>query len=148
MNTRQALESALHQAMRNKDVTAITAIRLVISAVKLSEVEKGQALDDAAIINLIQKEIKSHRESIADAQKANRPDLIEKEQNEIAILEKFLPDQLSGEEIEQMARAAISESGASQPGDMGKVMKVLMPKIQGKAPGDQVSQVVKKLLTG
>lgn len=148
MNTKQALESALHQAMRSKDTASITAIRLVISAIKLAEVEKGQPLDDAAIIGLIQKEIKSHRESIADAEKASRPEIIEKEEHEIAILEKFLPEQLSAEEINELARQAILETGASQPGDMGKVMKALMPRIQGKAPGDQVSQAVKKLLTG
>jgi len=146
MDTRQKLEAALKDAMRSADEMRKQNVRMVMSAVKLNEIEKGSAMDDNAIIAIIQKEVKSRQESLTDAQKANRPDLEEKAKADMAFLESFLPRQLSEEELTSMAREAIAETGASTPADMGKVMKVIMPKIQGRAAGDQVSQAVKKLL--
>jgi len=146
MDTRQKLETALKDAMRSGNDLRKQAVRLVMSTVKLTEVEKGTPLDEAGILAVLQKEIKSRHEAIADADKANRPDLAAKAQDEIAFLETFLPKQLSAEEITALAREAVQEVGATQPADMGKVMKALLPKVQGRAPGDQVSQAVRKLL--
>ncbi len=148
MLTRETIEQALKEAMRNNDEVARRTLRMILSAIKLAEVEKGNALDEAALISILQKELKSRRESIADAEKANRPDLADAAKAEIAVIESFLPKQLSPEELETLAREAIQETGATTPADMGKVMKILIPKVQGRASGDQVSQTVRKLLQG
>lgn len=146
MDTRQRLETALKDAMRSGDEMRKQNVRMVLSAVKFNEIEKGARLDEAGVITVVQKELKSRQEALQDAQKANRPDLIENYQAEIAFLETFLPQQLTEDEIAGLAREAITEVGASGPADMGKVMKALMPKVQGRATGDQVSQAVRKAL--
>ena len=92
------------------------------------------------------KEVKSQREAIADAERANRPDLIASAQQEIAILESFLPKGMPPEELDALARQAIAETGAASIKEMGQVMKVLMPRLQGRASGDQASQAVRRLL--
>jgi uncharacterized protein len=143
MDTRQKLETALKEAMRSGDDMRRQNIRMVMSAVKLIEVEKGAKLDEAAVIAVIQKELKSRQEADLDAQKANRPDLAEKAQKEIAFLETFLPQQLTQDELLILAQESITEVGAASLADMGKVMKAMMPKVQGRATGDQVSQVVR-----
>ncbi|GAP06486.1 uncharacterized conserved protein [Anaerolinea thermolimosa] len=148
MNIRKSLENALHDAMRQKDTLTMNAIRSVIAAIKLAEVETGSPLDDVAVSGIIQKEIKSRRESIADAEKAGRSDLVNLAKQDIAVLEQFLPQQLSETELEELTRQTIQEVGATSISDMGKVMKALLPKVQGRSPGDKVSQMVKRLLTG
>lgn len=147
MSTREKLDLSLKEAMRAGDDMRRQTVRMVMSAVKLNEVEKGAPLDDAAVIAIVQKEIKSRNEAISEAQKANRPDLVDKSAAEVHFLETFLPQQLSQEEVEALVREAVAEVGAKTPADMGKVMKVLMPKISGRAPGDQISQLVKKQLS-
>lgn len=147
MPTRVELESALKDAMRSGNEQRKNTIRMVLSAVKLAEVEKGASkLDDNALAAIIQKEIKSRREAISDAQKANRQDLIDAAQAEIVILEGFLPEALSVEELEDLARQVVAEIEATSLREMGQVMKLLMPRLQGRATGDQASQVVRKLL--
>lgn len=146
MDTRQKLEAALKESMRSSDNMRKQNIRMVLSAVKLLEVEKGSPPDDAAVIGIVQKELKSRQEALNDAQKANRPELADRAKTEMAFLESFLPAQLGADELEALVREAVAETGASSPADMGKVMKVLMPKVQGKATGDQVSQAVRKQL--
>lgn len=147
METRQKLEMALKEAMRSGDAMRKQTVRMVMSAIKLSEVEKGAPLDETAIIAIIQKEVKSRQEAMQEAQKANRPDLSERAKEEMTFLETFLPKQLTPEELDALVREAIAETGAAAPSDMGKVMKVLMPKIQGRAAGDQVSQAVRRQLS-
>lgn len=146
MDTRFKLETALKDAMRSGDEMRKQNVRMVLSAVKFSEIEKGTRLDEAGVIAVVQKEIKSRQEALQDAQKANRADLVERNLAEIAFLETFLPQQLTEDELASFVREAITEVGASGPADMGKVMKVLMPKVQGRATGDQVSQAVRKAL--
>lgn len=146
MDTRQKLESALKDAMRSNDNMRKQVVRMVLSTVKLAEVEKGAALDEAGMLTVIQKEVKSRQEAMQDAQKANRPDLAENAKTEMAFLETFLPQQLTEDELDALAREAVAEAGASSPADMGKVMKALMPKVQGRAAGNQVSQAVRKAL--
>lgn len=146
MDLRQQLEASLRDSLKSRDEIRKQTIRMVLSAAKFSEIEKGETLDDSGVTSVIQKEIKSRRESIQDAQKANRPDIIETTQKEISILETFLPKQLTEDEIRFMAISAIEEVQAKSIIDMGKVMKVIIPKIQGRAPNDQVSLIIRKLL--
>jgi uncharacterized protein YqeY len=103
-------------------------------------------MDEAAYLAIIQKEIKSRRESIVDAERANRPEIITQAEQEITILQGYLPAAFSEEELESIAKTAISEAGATSIREMGQVMKILIPRLQGRATGDQASQVVRKLL--
>jgi len=146
MSAKSELESALKDAMRASDDLRKRTLRMAISAIRLAEVDKGAALDDAAVLGLLQKEIKARQESIEDARRANRSDLIEASQAEIAVLQDFLPQQLTPEELETLAKQVIAEVGATSAREMGQVMKVLAPRLQGRAPGDQASQVVRRLL--
>lgn len=148
MELKNKLETALKDAMRTNNEVTRRTIRMVLSAVKFAEIDKGVALDDAALLGILQKEVKSRNEAIYEAQKANRSDLIEANQAEIAVLETFLPKQLSQAEVDEMVREAIVETQASSMTDMGKVMKVLMPKLQGRVAGDLISQTVRKHLSG
>jgi len=146
MSIKQQLENDLKEAMRNKDELRKRTLRLTLTDIRLAEVEKGGALDDPALMALVQKEIKSRHESIADAERAGRPDLIEELRAEISMLEAYLPQQLSTQELEELARQAIAEAGATSPKEMGLVMKLLVPRLQGRASGNEASQVVRKLL--
>ncbi len=146
MPTKQELESSLHDAMRSGDEVRKRTLRMALTNIKLAEVDRGGPLDDAALVSLLQKEIKSRQESILDAQKAGRNDLIQSSQDEIAVLETYLPKQLTDEELRAQVQAAIDETGAKMPGEMGKVMKVLVPRLQGRANSDRVSKMVREML--
>jgi hypothetical protein len=148
METKLSLETALKDAMRHNDDLRKRTIRMALAAVKLAEIEKGAVLDESALVAILHKEIKSRRESIADAQKANRPDLVSGSEAEIIVLQEFLPQALSAEELRTMVAAAVDEAGAKTPADMGKVMKLVIPRAQGRAANDQISQVVRQLLQG
>jgi len=146
MNTKQNLENALHNAMRAKDDLAKRTIRMALSTIKLMEVEKRAALDETSIIAILHKEIKGRREVIVDAKKGNRMDIIDSNNAEIAFLETFLPRQLSEEEIKTLCIEVINEVGAKSKLDMGKVMKVLVPRIDGRAQNEIISRMVALLL--
>jgi len=146
MSLQQTIESALKDAMRSGDDTRKISIRAIIAGIKLARVEKMAELTDEDVQAIIRKEIKAQRESILDAQKADRADLIADAEAQIKILEEFTPKQLSREEVTAQARAVIAEVGATSPTDMGKVMKVLQPKIKDIADGRMISEVVKELL--
>jgi hypothetical protein len=146
MSLKVQLDSALKDAMRAGDDLRKRTVRMVLSAIRLAEVEKGGSLEDPAILSIIQKEIKARHESIADAERAKRADLVAASQAEIAVLEEYLPKQLSQDELRALARQVIEEVGATSPREMGQVMKVLVPRVAGRAPGDQVSLVVRQLL--
>ena len=144
--TKETLELKLREAMRANDDVSRRTIRMILSAVKLAEIDKGQPLDEPGIAAILQKEIKIRQEAVQDAEKANRPDLIEAAKAEQAIIDTFLPKQLSEAEIEVIIKEAIFETNASGPADMGKVMKAVMPKTQGRASGDKINQIVRRLL--
>lgn len=146
MSVKEQLQQALTQAMRQQDALRKRTLRLALSAVKLVEVEKGRPLTDAEVWAVLQKEIKARQETIEGAEQAGRQDLIDEARAEIAVLEEFLPAPLTPEELEALAREIIAEVGASSPRDMGKVMKPLMAKVQGRASGSEVSQIVRRLL--
>jgi uncharacterized protein len=146
MATKAQLESDLKEAMRANDDLRKRTLRMAISAIRLAEIEKGAALDENGTLAILQKEVKTRQEAISEARRANRPDLEEASQAEIAVLGSYLPEAFSPEELENLARQAIAEVGATSPQQMGQVMKVLMPRLQGRATGDQASQVVRKLI--
>jgi uncharacterized protein len=143
---KSTLENTLMDALRAKDDLRKRTIRMALAAIKFVEKEKRISLDDNAVIAILQKEIKNRRESIQDAEKAHRPDLVAENEAEINVLEGYLPKPMAVEELIKLAQAVITETGAQSPTDMGKVMKILLPRVQGKASGDQVSQVVRNLL--
>ncbi len=146
MTQKQQLEEALTAAIRSGNDVDKRTLRMALSAVRLAEVDKGAALDDAGVTAILQKEVKMREEAIAEARQANRPDLEAASLDEIAVLQGFLPAQLTETELEALARAAIAESGATSAQQMGQVMKILMPQLQGRATGNQASQVVRRLL--
>ncbi len=153
MGLREQLTADLKEAMRQKDEIRKTTIRAVIAAIKQAETQldnKGRRvqLDDDDILALIAKQAKMRRESIAEFRKGGRQDLVEREEAELAILQAYLPQQLSREEIEAEARRVIAQVGATGPRDMGKVMKPLMAHLRGRADGRLVNQVVRELLAG
>jgi len=147
MDLKTQLTEAMRRAMKANDDVARRSTRMALAAIKQAEVDRQTTLDEAAVMSLLQKEIKNRREAIDEARRANRPDLIAENEAEIKVLEAFLPKALAPEELQELVKTAIAETGAASPGDMGKVMKVLMPRVSGRAPGDQVSATVKALLT-
>ena len=146
MDIKQKLQEDLKESMRAGDEPRKRNIRMVLAAIRLAEVEKGSALDETGLMAILQKEIKSRRETILDAQKIGRNDLVGTAEVDISILETYLPKALTTEELHALAKAVIEEVGATTPADMGKVMKVLLPRLQGRAPGDQASLAVRQLL--
>jgi uncharacterized protein YqeY len=147
MDIKSRLNDAMKQAMKAKDEVTKRTTRMTLAVIQQAEVDRQTTLDEAAVISLLQKEIKNRREALEEAKKADRPDLIADNEAEIKVLEAFLPKAMSADELRALAQAAITEAGAASPADMGKVMKVLMPRVAGRAAGDQVSAVVKELLT-
>lgn len=146
MDLKTLLENNLKDAMRTNNDLQRRTLRMVLAAIKLAEVEKGQPLDDTAVIAILQKEIKGRNEAINDAQRAGRADLIADNQAEIGVLESYLPKQMSDQELHELVSSVISELGASSPADMGKVIKASLVKVAGRAPNDRVSALVRQLL--
>jgi len=135
-------------ALRQRDERRKSVIRMALAAIANAEVEQGGELDDAAVAAVLQKEAKGRREAIAELEQADRPDLLAAEQAELEILEAYLPEQLSREEIAEEARGTIEDVGASSIRDMGPVMGRLMAKLKGRADGHLVNEVVRELLAG
>ncbi len=146
MDLKSQLNESMKSAMKARDEIRLRTVRMALANIKQAEVDKQTTMDDAAVTALLQKEIKNRREALDEARKANRADLISDNEAEIKVIESFLPKAMPEEELRALARAAITEIGAAAPTDMGKVMKALMPKVAGRAAGDQVSGVVKELL--
>ena len=147
METKAKLNEAMKDAMKSGDEIRKRTVRMVLAAVKQVEVDKRIELDDLAITALIQKEVKNRREALEEARKANRDDLVAANEAEIKVLEEFLPKAMDPEELRALVQTAIAETGAAAPSDMGKVMKVVMPRVAGRAPNDMISAAVKELLT-
>ena len=146
MGLKQTLNDDLKQAMKSGDATKRAVLRLLLSSIKNAEIAKLGELEDADIVGLIAKDIRQHQESIESFKQGNRPDLVEKETAEMAILQSYMPEQMSGEEVAEAARQVIAAVGAQGPGDKGKVMKELMPQLKGKADGRVINEVVSELL--
>jgi hypothetical protein len=146
MDTKTQLNEALKQSMKSGDEVRKRTVRMALAAIKQVEIDRRISLDEAAVLAIVQKEIKSRREALEEAKKANREDLASENLAEIDVLNAFLPQGLSADEIKALVQAAVAEVGATSPTDMGKVMKALMPKVAGRAPGDQVSAAVREIL--
>ncbi len=148
MSLREQLDADLLKAVRSKDELRRSALRLIKASLQSDEKSLGKALGDDGVIQVLSREAKRRRESIDAFQKGNRPDLVEREEAELALISSYLPQQLSAEEITEIARSVIEETGAGGLGDRGKVMGRLMPQVKGKADGKLVSQIVGELLAG
>jgi uncharacterized protein YqeY len=146
MSIKSQLNDSLKDAMKSGDEVRKRTVRMALASIKQVEVDKRVELDDAAVMSILQKEVKNRRESLEEAKKANRTDLIEANEAEIRVLEAFLPKAMPAEELRALVQSAIEETGASSPADMGKVMKAVMPKVAGRAPNDMVSATVRELL--
>ena len=146
LTLKQKIESDLLVNMRSKNEVGKNTLRMLLSAIKLYEIEKSTTIDDNGVLSLIQKELKSRRDSINDFQKGNRQDLVDDTLREVDFLENYLPTQLTNEEIETIVKNTMLEVGASSPSDIGKVMKAVIPRISGQATTDRVSTIVRDLL--
>lgn len=146
MLLKEQLRADLKEAMVAGDKERRDVLRLLLAAIKQEEVDEGLVLDEAGVENVLARQAKQRRESIADSERAGRPDLAAQELAELRIIETYLPEMMSRAEIEAVARVVISETGASSMKDMGMVMGRLMPQVKGKADGREVNEVVRNLL--
>lgn len=147
MTLKDTIAHDLNDAMRARDETRKSALRMLTAALKNAEIDaRGKPFGDAEAVTVVQKQVKQRRDSIGQFTKANRTDLAEKERAELVILETYLPQQASREEIEAAARRIVAETGASGPRDIGKVMPVLVREFAGKADGRMVNEVVRAVL--
>ena len=143
---KERLNEDLKTAMKSGDSTRKDAIRFILSAIKQVEIDTRETLTDERVFGILQTEAKKRRDSSSEARKAGREDLAVKDEYELALIESYLPTQLTREQIEVEARAVIAEVGATSPKEQGTVMKVLLPKVKGRADGKLVNEVVGALL--
>jgi len=146
MSTKTELQDDLKKAMKANDKLRKRTLRMALASIQLAEVEKRGELDENAVLAILQKEVKVRREAYDEARQANRPDLEAEAEAEIEVLEEYLPQPMNEEELADLAQQVIDEVGAASPREMGQVMKVLIPRLQGRATGQEASQVVRKLL--
>jgi uncharacterized protein len=148
MSLRDTINDAVKTAMREKNKSRLTVLRMLTAAIKQREVDERITLDEAQVQAVVEKMVKQRRDSVNQYQQANRPELAEAEQAEIVILTEFLPEQLSEAEITELVQSAINESGAAAIGDIGNVMAILKPKLRGRADMGLVSKTVRQQLAG
>ena len=149
MTLQERLAQEMKAAMLARDANRLGALRLLKSATGYAEIErKTNALSDADFVSVVHKEVKKRRDSIEQFEKGGRPELAEKERNEISVLETFLPKPFSPEELEQLVKATIQELGATSKKEMGPVIKAVQAKAAGRADGKTISGVVTRLLPG
>lgn len=146
MNMKERLLEDLKTAMREKDVLRKDMLQIIRAGILQVEKDSRLAVDEAMIFDIIGKEYKKRVETVHELQNSGRQDIIDKNLAEMAIIETYMPKQLTDSEIEQLVRDAIATSGARAARDMGLVMKVLMPEVKGRADGKLVNQIVKRLL--
>ncbi len=148
MSLEQKINQDLKTAMKAKDQVSLRGIRAIKSAILLAKTDgSGQELNEEKEIKLLQKLIKQRKDSLAIYEKENREDLASKEREEIEVIQQYLPEQLSEEELEKLIRDIVEQTGASSMKDMGKVMGMASKQLAGKADGKTISSVVKKLLS-
>ena len=148
MDLRERIRQDMQKAAKERDSLALSALRMTVAAIQNGEIEARGELADDAVLRLLGTLVKQRRESIDLYRKGNRPELAEKEAQEIVVLERYLPPALSSQEIESLAGEAIRAAEAKGPGDLGRVMKELMPKVAGRADGKAVREIVQRLLAG
>jgi uncharacterized protein len=153
---KQQLRDELKQSMLARDAMKTSVLRMVLSALNYAEIDKampagrqggaGYEATDEDVMAVIAKEAKQHKDSIEQFRSANRPELVEKEEKELAILATYLPEQMGEKEVKKLVDEAVAKTGAATPADMGKVMGALMPQVKGKADGGLVSRLVREAL--
>lgn len=148
MSLKQQLQEHLKEALRARDERRKSVIRMAMAAIVNAEVEHGGELDDAEVVAILRKDARQRQDAIAELRQASRPDLLAQEEAELAILEEYLPELLSREEIAEEVRQVIAEVGATGMGQMGRVMRQVMSELKGRADGRVVNQVVRELLSG
>ena len=147
MSIKETINEKLKEAMRMHDEDGKRVYRMILSSVKFAKKTAGKELQDSEVVQILQKELKIRKESLQEAQKAGRAEAAEEAEKDIAAIEPLLPKQLSPDEVKTIVQEAISETGSSSPADMGKVMKIVMPKLKGLAANDLISKTVKDLLS-
>ena len=147
MPTLEQVSKELLESMKSKDAVRTSTLRMLVSAIRYKEVEKKKTLSEGDVLEVIQAQAKSRKESIEEYKKAGREDLASKEEAELNVLKVYLPQPLSQEELKALIQSAIKTSGAKTPQDMGKVMSVIMPQIKGRADGKEAQQFVKEALS-
>lgn len=146
MGIRDTLQADMKTAMKEKDNQTRDTLRLLMAAIKQIEIDEQKTLDDEAINQVLTKQAKQRRESIAEYEKANRADLAEIEKADLEVIERYLPKMMDREEIHKLASKIVAETGVSDPKGMGQVMGKLMPLVKGKADGRLVNEVVRDIL--
>lgn len=137
----------LKKAMKERNEVKVRTLRMVIASIKNWEVENTKEIDDDGMITVLTKEAKRRKEAIEEYRKAGREDLVRAEEEELKIIESYLPERMSEEEIKELVLKTIEEVKATSPKDLGKVMKVIMPKVKGRADGKLVNEMVRKILS-
>lgn len=140
------LNEDMKTAMKAKDKETLQVVRMLKAAIQNEQIKIGRDLNGEEELTVLSREMKQRRDSLSEFEKAERDDLAEKVKSEIIIVEKYMAEQLSEEEIRQIVAGAIAKTGATSPKEFGKVMGVVMPQVKGKADGNQVNAVVKELL--
>ena len=148
MTSLERIESAMRDAMRARDPRRTQTLRMAMAAAHNRKIELGRDLTDDEITDVVGKQVKQRRESIESFRAGGREERAAEEEAELAILTEFLPEQLSAEELESLVRAAISETGATTPADLGRVMGRVSPQVRGRADGRTVADLVRRLLGG
>ena len=147
MSIKDTINEKLKESMRNHDEDGKRVYRMVLASVKFAEKTAGKELEDNDVVQILQKEMKIRKETLSEAQNAGREAAAAEAQKDIDAIEPLLPKQMDAEELKAVIRQAIEETGASSAADMGKVMKIVMPKLKGLAANDVISKTVKELLS-
>jgi len=145
-NLKDRLNEDVKVAMRNKDRDRLVTLRMITAAIKQKEVDERVELDDTRVLAIIDKMARQHRDSMQQFEAAGRTDLVDKEKTELAIVQGYLPEQLGEDEVKQLIQSAIQATGASSVKDMGKVMAIIRPQIQGRADMTRTGELIKALL--
>jgi len=146
MNLSERLNEDMKQAMRDKDKFKLSTIRMIRSTIKYLEIDLKRTLDEDEVLDILSREIKQRKDALQEFEKAGRDELAASTKAEIEIIHKYLPEQLTEEEIKVIVQQTIQETGASSKSEMGKVMSALMPKVKGRADGKLVNQAVQQFL--
>lgn len=146
MSLLSRLNDDMKSAMKAKDKESLQVIRMIKSSIQNEQIKVGHDLTDDEELSVLSREMKQRRDSLREFEQAGRDDLAEKVKSEIAIVEKYMPEQLSEDDIRQIVQEAINQTGASSAKEFGKVMGAVMPKVKGKADGNLVNAIVKELL--
>ena len=146
MTMKSRLNEDMKQAMRDKDTLRRDVIRYLRSEIRNQEIREQKDLDDAGVIQVLSRQAQQRRDSIQTYRDADRQDLVEKEESELSVILAYLPQQMTADEIAGLVQQVVAEVGASGPGDMGKVMGAIMPRVRGKAEGREVNSIVQQTL--